>query len=337
MSLGSKVFRSVAAGIPPALARAIGRPAALFFHGVEREIFDPDLQSNHHVLDDFVDIVDALKRNFDVAPVSELPDVLKHPQRHSRTVFLMADDGYQNNLTVAADVLADAGLPWTLFVSTEHIDTGALNPMFVARAFFKFVSSSHKVPHLPEELMLAADRSAVRECLHAFRTLPAAAARETVTAMIEALREGCHSQILEQYPSDRFLDWNGVRALAMRGVTIGAHAHFHWPLQAGESAEFLKLQAELPKQRLEEEVGPCRSFAYPFGNERDICADGWRAVRDAGYDHAFTTMSGALDANDNPWLLPRYGLNPHEANLAGLVPLLRLGNGRLTRWQSALS
>jgi peptidoglycan/xylan/chitin deacetylase (PgdA/CDA1 family) len=339
LSFAGQAFRAVARRIPPALARSFGRPAALFFHGVEREIFDSELQFNHHGLDDFLEIITVLKRDFDVAPIGDLCHVLKRPERHPRTVFLMADDGYANNLSVAADVLEDAGLPWTLFVSTEHIDSGAMNPMFVARAFLKFAPpGGYRIPHLSDELQLTADRCvAASKCLRDLKLLPAGSAREAVAAMIEALREARLPDALERYGSEQFLDWNGVRSLAARGVTIGAHAHFHWPLHADEDPEFLKRQAEMPKQRIEAEVGPCRVFAYPFGNDQDICAAGWHGVRDAGYDFAFTTMSGALDASRNPWLLPRYGLSSREPNLAGLVPLLRLGNGRISRWQAALA
>jgi peptidoglycan/xylan/chitin deacetylase (PgdA/CDA1 family) len=339
LSFGGKLFRTAAAGIPPVLARVVGRPAALFFHGVERAIFDPELQSNHHALDDFRVIVEALKRHFDVAPITELPHVLKHPQRHTRTVFLMADDGYANNLTLAADVLAEAGLPWTVFVSTEHIDTGTLNPMFVARAFAKLAPvRCYRIPGFPDELRLTADRDvAVTRCLSTLKHMPAGVAREAVAAMSQALVDAGLGEELKRFVSEKFLDWNGVRALAQRGVTIGAHAHYHWPLHAGETAEYLKLQAELPKQRIEAEIGPCRHFAYPFGNEGDVSAPGRRAVRDAGYDYAFTTMTAALAPDCDPWLLPRYGLAPREANLGGVVPLLRLGNGRLSRWQVALA
>lgn len=339
MSLGGRLFRTAAAGVPPVLARAVGRPAALFFHGVEREIVDPELQHNHHALEDFLVIVEALKRNFDVAPLDELAHVLKHPERHSRTVFLMADDGYANNLGIAADALANAGLPWTVFVSTEHIDTGALNPMFVARAFAKLApAGEYRIAGFPAALQLTADRDvAVTRCLSALKRMPSGAAREAVAGMRHALSEAGLGEALERFPSEKFLNWDGVRALAARGVTISAHAHFHWPLHAEETAEYLKVQAVLPKQRIEAEVGPCRHFAYPFGNEGDISAAGRRAVRDAGYEYAFTTMSAALASDCDPWLLPRYGLAPHETNLAGLVPLLRLGNGRLSRWQMALA
>src|ERR1043165_5886794 len=124
---------------------------AVFFHGVEREIFDPALQENHHAIEDFHAIAAGLKIHFDVRPLSDLEGALARPQRHRRTVFLMSDDGYANTLHTAADVLGDLELPWTLFVSTQHIDNGEPNPMFVAGLFFRRAPDGrYDLPNIPE-------------------------------------------------------------------------------------------------------------------------------------------------------------------------------------------
>jgi len=108
-------------------------------------------------------------------------------------------------------------------------------------------------------------------------------------------------------------------------------------MHGGQSHDYLRDQAATSKARIESEVGPCRAFAYPFGNVSDIGRDAWRAVRDAGYDYAFTTLSGSLDASTNPFLMPRYGLAPREPRLRSVIPALRLGNGRLAAWQWQMS
>ncbi|MEI9886239.1 MAG: hypothetical protein WDN08_06995 [Rhizomicrobium sp.] len=60
-------------------------------------------------------------------------------------------------------------------------------------------------------------------------------------------------------------------------------------------------------------------------------------VRDVGYSHAFTTLSGTLDAGGNRFLLPRYGLAPRAPHLTTLISLLRAGNPRLGRFQRQLA
>jgi hypothetical protein len=93
----------------------------------------------------------------------------------------------------------------------------------------------------------------------------------------------------------------------------------------------------VPREKIIAAIGSCRAFAYPFGNVGDISPQAWQAVRDAGYDSAFTTLSGSLDASVNRWLLPRYGLGARDAHLGALLPLLRAGNSRLTRWQKRMA
>ena len=309
---------------------------AAFFHGVERQFSDRDLQDNHHSAEGFYQIASALKANFDVAPLSELGTVLARPDRHRRTVFLISDDGYANTLEVAADVLRVLGLPWALFVSTHHIDSGEPNPMVVAHQFSRRApDGTYCLPHIPEPVRLNGPRGAamvrVRERV---RFLPARQAKDTLRAMQDIL----HERGISLPQSERFLNWDGVRALHTRGVTIGAHAHWHWAMHRKEEPDFLRQQAQTPKQRIESELGVgCRHFAYPFGNARDVSREAWRAVRDAGYDYAFTTLAGTLAASKNPWLLPRYGLGRTERNLPALLPLLRLGNPRVARWQRGLA
>jgi peptidoglycan/xylan/chitin deacetylase (PgdA/CDA1 family) len=208
--------------------------------------------------------------------------------------------------------------------------------MSIAGLFFRRApDGTYDLPNIPESVRLNGARApAAAQMREHFRFLPARQARETVLVMQEILgRRDCSPP-----SSERFLDWDGVRALNARGVTIGAHAHWHWALHGNEDPEFLRLQAKTPKQRIEAELGAaCRYFAYPFGNARDVSRAAWQAVRDAGYAYAFTTLGGTLEGSMNPWLLPRYGLAPREPNLRAMLPLLRVGNRRVARWQRTLA
>ena len=340
MGIGiGKAIRDAGSLLPASLLRPLGRPAAVFFHGVETSLDDSRVQSNHHDAAEFSLIARALKENFDVLPLAELGRVLKAPERHPRALFLMADDGYANNLSVAADILGDFRLPWAVLISTRHIDTREPNPAFVARLFCFFApDAKYEIANLGV-LLLGNNREADAEHWTAkLRALDAPRADEAVAAMAAALGPERLSRLLERFRSDSFLTWNEVAALKARGVEIGAHAHQHWPMHAAQSSGHLREQAELPCARIEAELGVRpRFFAFPFGNTPDVCRGAWQAVRDAGYDYAFTTLSGSLDASANPFLMPRYGLQPRERRLASLVPVLRMGNGRLRDWQADMS
>lgn len=335
-----RIGRKVGEWIPPGLVRILGRPSAVFFHGVEHTTADPNVQTNHHEAHVFRAIARSLKQNFDVLPLSELDDALARPERHRRTVFLMSDDGYANTLDVAAPILEELGLPWTLFVSTHHIDTRERNPAFLARLFFHYAPSAcYALPHLPpQDLGDAGSREILaRAGIRTLKSLDMARAKEAVAAMVRILADAGLSGLIERFSSESFLTWPQVKMLKNRGVEIGAHAHWHWPLNAAQTVKQLKEQARRPRERIEAEIGPCRHFAYPFGNTPDVSGAAWRAVREAGYSAAFTTVSGSLEASQNRFLLPRYGIGAAETHVASLIPLLSTGNPRLSQWQKRLA
>lgn len=347
-----QIARKAGRWIPPALLRHAGQPTALFFHGVEPGIVDPLAQENHHEAADFRAILTALRRHgFQVLPLEALDEVLAQPERHRRSVFLMSDDGYRNTLTAAADILEEFAMPWTLFVSTGHVGTGRPHPAFLCRLFFMHApAGSHTLPNFPHPVHLGDAETRekwAQSGLDHLRFLPAQQAEETLAAMRAAFAPDALAAWIAQFPSEHFLDWNEVRALARRGVTIGAHADSHWPMHAAQDEAWLRRQAADAKAKIEAEIGPCRFFAYPFGNKPDVGPLAWRAVRDAGYSHAFTTLSGTLAAgrtragpraaDGNPWLLPRYGLGPRDSHIASLIPLLCAGNSRVRAWQRALA
>ena len=324
--------------LPEGLSRRFARPAALTFHGVERTTEDPRVQANHHEAEIFYAIAKSVRDNFDVLPLKMLPFALKEPKRYARAVFLMSDDGYANTLTFAGDILKQLSLPWALFVSTHHVETRERNPMFLARLFFAFAPDGrYAIPHFAKPVVLGKARETVTEKgLDALKALPQGASCEAVRAMLGFVSDDVDA-LIARFRSEMFLTWDDVMALYKRGVEIGAHAHVHWAMHARQSPEFLREQAETPRKLIQSHIGDCRYFAYPFGNVGDVSGAAWRAVQAAGYDYAFTTLSGSLEAGMNPYLLPRYTIGPRETDLGRVVPLLRAGNPRVRSFQRALS
>ncbi|MGH6888048.1 MAG: polysaccharide deacetylase family protein [Rhizomicrobium sp.] len=332
---GSDALRRVARWVPGAALRPFGRPVAVFFHGVAEKISDPRIEFNHHSRETFRAIATRLKQRFDVLPLAALDDVLARPERHTRAVFLMADDGYANTLEVAAGILEELRLPWTLFVSTRHIETGEWNPLILARLFlYHAPNGRYEIPHLPQPLVLAAaaTRAAVvPRTLESLKRLPAGPAREALAAMCDAFPEGRLDELRRRFSSERFLTWSEVETLHRRGVAIGAHADWHWPMNGWQDEHWVRDQAFRARERIMARIGVCSAFAYPFGNVGDIAPRAWQAVRDAGYGHAFTTLSGTLRTDLNRWLLPRYALRPEEPAIDALLPMLRLADPRVAR------
>jgi peptidoglycan/xylan/chitin deacetylase (PgdA/CDA1 family) len=100
----------------------------------------------------------------------------------------------------------------------------------------------------------------------------------------------------------RLMDGEQLRRVAAAGVEIGSHAYCHRRMdelrapdlahETGGSAAALA-SLGLPRPRL---------FAYPYGSWSPAAAE---AVREAGYQLAFTVTEGYADRTDGLYALPR--------------------------------
>jgi peptidoglycan/xylan/chitin deacetylase (PgdA/CDA1 family) len=212
---------------------------------------------------------------------------------HSRSGTLPAgavavtfDDGYADNLTNAAPLLVDAGVPATMFLSTGAI-----------------VNESEFWWDELERAMTAGtiDNHTYDDLCQALRPMRAEE-RETVLAGIAA-RGGITRSPRE---SHRPLREDEVATLAaMPGITIGAHTHSH------PSLAFLPVdvqRAEIAESRRELErltSRPVDSVAYPFGGTQDVSSDTIAAARSVGMTIACTTTGGRVNRQTDHLAVPR--------------------------------
>jgi peptidoglycan/xylan/chitin deacetylase (PgdA/CDA1 family) len=128
---------------------------------------------------------------------------------------------------------------------------------------------------------------------------------------------------------NRTLDWEGLRELEQNGIRIESHGIGHKPLADLEVDEAAR-EIVLSKLRLEERLGRAvRAFAYVKGSEAHYRPVHLSLLRQAGYDIAFTSISGANGPQTDPLQLHRYNVEPYpprtfELVLSGACDLIAL-------------
>jgi peptidoglycan/xylan/chitin deacetylase (PgdA/CDA1 family) len=128
---------------------------------------------------------------------------------------------------------------------------------------------------------------------------------------------------------NRTLDWEELADAERNGIRIESHGISHRPLADLEVDEAAR-EIALSKLRLEERLGrPVRAFSYVKGSEADYRPVHLSLVRQAGYDLAFSAVSGANSAGTDPLQLRRYNIEPYptrtfELVLAGACDLISL-------------
>jgi peptidoglycan/xylan/chitin deacetylase (PgdA/CDA1 family) len=128
---------------------------------------------------------------------------------------------------------------------------------------------------------------------------------------------------------NRTLSWEELADLESRGVRVESHGISHRPLAALEVDEAAR-EITLSKLRLEDRLGrPVRAFAYVKGSEAHYRPVHLSLLRQAGYDLAFTSISGANGPRTDPLQLHRYNVEPYpprtfELVLSGACDLIAL-------------
>jgi peptidoglycan/xylan/chitin deacetylase (PgdA/CDA1 family) len=128
---------------------------------------------------------------------------------------------------------------------------------------------------------------------------------------------------------NRTIDWEELGQLERTGIRIESHGISHRPLADLEVDEAAR-EIALSKLRLEERLGrPVRAFSYVKGSEAHYKPVHLSLVRQAGYDVAFTAVSGSNSPSTDPLQLRRYNIEPYpprtfELVLAGACELISL-------------
>jgi peptidoglycan/xylan/chitin deacetylase (PgdA/CDA1 family) len=118
---------------------------------------------------------------------------------------------------------------------------------------------------------------------------------------------------------NRTVDWEELGDLERLGVRIESHGISHKPLADLELDEAAR-EIAISKLQLEERLGrPVRAFSYVKGSEAHYNKVHLSLVRQAGYDVAFTAVSGANTPASDPLELRRYNVEPYSARTFELV------------------
>ena len=129
-------------------------------------------------------------------------------------------------------------------------------------------------------------------------------------------------------PVGRSLTAASLDAMHDAGVEIGAHAHDHAILHRGQPKAEVEHQVLTSKTMIEDRIGRCRYFAFPVGNVAHIGPHALEAVRNAGFDAAFSTIGGTLRASRDEYLHPRVMLHRSSRADAFNFPFVGLRHDR---------
>jgi len=251
----------------------------------------------------FDDLLAHVIRRFRVLPLDIAIEALVAGTLPARALAITFDDGYADNLSVAAPILERYGVPATIFVATGYLDGDVMWNDLVIEAMRKTRHDRIDLEAIGLGTCplgsLQARRAAIDVTLAALKYLPVADRTDRARRLLRLAGV--------EEPRDLMLTREALRVLAVHGVGVGAHTVTH-PILARLAP--VEAQREIAESKSELEAlldSPISLFAYPNGKpQQDYTDEHVRMVAAAGFRAAFSTVPGAGRRESDIHQLPRF-------------------------------
>ncbi len=221
------------------------------------------------------------------------------------------DDGYYDNYTHAFALAKELHVPITLFIVPGYIENGKRFWWNESKSLLLYTPlQAVTIEGTTYHLALAEEREALIKMIDLrVRYARSVGEREEFLAHVHAaFAVPAH---LEQEKADLSVTWSEIREMEQSGwISFGAHT-VHHPI-LGYLTDYNEVKREVENSRilLEQQLGhPVNTFAYPVGKQEHITTNGLRAVREAGYDWAVTTIGGVNTPSVDHHMLHRIEVN----------------------------
>ena len=229
-------------------------------------------------------------------------------KRDRRTLLTLTfDDGYYDNYTHAYTLAQELHIPITIFVIPGYIESG--EPFWWLEG--KRLAHLTQVEKVTiEEYVYQLERSGEREKLaqaidsYLRHSISVAEREAFLTDLRKALAISSEATV---DAAVKPLTWAEVHEMDQSGyISFGAHTMHHPILAYLADLEEVKREVSECRRVLEQQLGhSVCTFAYPVGRLEHIGEAGLRAVREAGYNWAVTTVNGVSTSQCDPYLLQR--------------------------------
>ena len=302
------------------------RAVVLVYHRIGERSLDP-----WHLMIDpeiFSGQMETLARDWSPLSLADLVEGFERRHLPERAVAVTFDDGYADNLEVAAPILLEHGIPATLFVAAELIDSGGplwwdelasllLEPARLPSTLTLSSGNGHRWSIPP---VAADERRPAANALPPWEAEPGTRLRAfyevwlALRALDAPTREAALEEIAEWADAPRssgsvLLTWEQLREFAaLPGFELGAHTLTH-PALPNCSPEDARREMAGGADRLRERIGvEVEQFAYPFGAWNQGIA---QLVAEVGFRAAYTTGGSAISWSSSPHALPRVPAEGH--------------------------
>ncbi|MDP2358462.1 MAG: polysaccharide deacetylase family protein [Beijerinckiaceae bacterium] len=301
-----------------------GQGAILMFHNVRPatpRAYAPNqpLEVTPEFLETTIELLRRLE--YEIIPVGDLVTRLSRNDG-GRFAAVTFDDGYRDNLEVAAPILKRHAIPYTIYVTTGFVNRNSRLWWLELEA--AIASLDHVDMVIGGDRFSASARTPEEKCrayvgAYAFlRNHDEPAMLDCISTLLD--KSGARSDFVQLC-----MTWDEVRTAAQDPLcTIGAHTLTHARLTKYDDTSVRRELLE-SREMIEREIGrPVVHLAYPFGDSLSAGPREFAIALECGYHTAVTTRPGVLfsDHREHMTALPRLAVHGGWQNSRSLESLL---------------
>lgn len=299
-------------GLQRLLERRADGAAVLAYHGVVPRGRDPMLDSYTIDADAFRSHLRFFGGAREVVPLRRIVECLAHREPMPREwVAITLDDALENQVTTAAEILADAGFPWALAVPAGLIDTGRSIWTYELRFLLLECWRHPRVSWPsdgPRELptrTVVEKREALRQLIpHLFNQVDDGKRTTYLERLID--RAG-RAEFRERMAADaRFTlaSWAQLWTLRAAGVELLSHGWHHRPQNATIGEQALVEEIVHSRRLMGERLGEAPAgFALPHGVKSPATDD---LIDAAGYSYCLSSQPRRVTTGGHRGHIPRF-------------------------------
>lgn len=292
--------------------KRIKMPRILFYHGViEKPYHNRIVQANQIQFKDFIKQIKYLKKHYHFISTDEFyerftaKDIFK-----GNEIILTFDDGYKNNLSVAAPFLIETGIPFTIFISTNIVDKEGFVPTYMVRsALMSPFLTELDIPFIQKKFILKSERlrlNAMDDLINRIKTEDDKLVNDIIDCIEDQFGREKREETNCLFESERIMSWNDARILKEMGVIIGSHTEDHSILHKKQKKEDIEHQIKRSYNKIEGHLGNCKYFAFPNGDRKSVCEDSIKVAKDT-YLMSFAVTGKAVSYFNSPAFISRIG------------------------------
>ena len=280
------------------------------FHGVIEEQIEPvrNYTKKHIEKNLFASCIKLLSKTGTALSMDQVFTLENETPFPKNSFALTFDDGFENNMSIAAPILTDYKVPATIYVTTNFIENNEMSWIDKIESAVQNVDIFKKKFYWMDEDVILKDKLSKIEFLKKVRAFVKKTPTCNPNEFADELCFSLEKQIITQSksPLDLKMNWDQVRAMHKSDFfTIGGHSHTHVILSFLDKKKLdYELDTSIDMLSQKAGINPIH-YSYPEGLTHCYNSEVIKSLKKRGIKCCPTAIYGTNHLTTNSFELKR--------------------------------